>query len=358
MSVQENIKSCEGGVSSLKCRHFTGVFANNTSSSYSFSSPQRPCDVGGFDFLTPLPVDLHKYLYQQKFRYQEKAILSLIMLKGLWFKQHHCFDADRKTIQSIAKHLNISEPTLRRHIAQLKAINLIKKKDKKFFLCSTEKLMKFLGCNTEKHKIFNNGIARFKTAYIPLKTFSQNPQKAVEDTYLKRLESQQLYIIRKKVNKVLKTCNVNTKRKKAFTKATSVSMVDYIIDPKKYPHVSNYHKLLLPNDIINITANIQKQVVISCDKMAKTFNRKATQTGANRLKRCLIQRTRRLKHTGVKFNNRNELFNFRMANKGHFVGFKGVIFESLTSSFTSLVDEISYCSKAELNYLVLSNSKK
>ena len=355
MSKLENIEVCEDDVSSLECTHCIGLVAT-TSSSLTYSDPH--CEnSGGFEFLTPLPVELHKYLYQPKFRNLEKAVHTLLMIKGLWFKQEHIFASNKQTIISIAELTNQSTSTIRRHIAQLKAYNLIKKKNKHYHPCSTEKLMKFLGCNLEKNKKFNNGVARFKTAYIDLNTFNKNPQKAIEDVYLKRLEKQQLYIIRKKVNKILETCNVNPKAKRAFKNSTTTSMIDYIINPKQYPHVSKYQTMLIPNEVFHLVKNIQTQVVLSCKAMAAKFNRKAIQTGANKLKRCSISRKRRLKSTGVKFTNRNELFNFRMANKGHFIGFKGVIFESLTSSFNSSLNELEYSSGERDKAFGISYSK-
>jgi hypothetical protein len=355
MSKVKNIQVCEDGVSSLECTHYIGLVAT-TSSSLSYSDPH--CEnSGGFEFLTPLPVDLYKYLYQQKFRHLEKAIHTLVMIKGLWFKQEHQFAANKQTIISIAELTNQSEPTIRRHIAQLKANNLIKKRNKHYFPCSTEKLMAFLGCDTPKLKKFQDGKARFKTAYISLEAFNKNPQKNIEDVFLKRLEKQQLYIIRKKVSKILKTCNVKSKAKKTFKKSTKTSMIDYVINPKKYPHVSKYHTMLIPNEVSTLVKHIQTDVVLSCKAMAERFNRKAIQTGANKLKRCSVTRKRRLKSTGVKFKNRNELFNFRMANKGHFVGFKGVIFESLTSSFYSNLNELEYSSGLRNEAFDLSYSK-
>lgn len=355
MTLHKNIQECDGGDCSFTCSHCEELLAN-TSSSLSYSDPH--CEnSGGFEFLTPLPVNLYKYLYQPKFRHLEKAVHTLLMLKGLWFKQEHIFASNKQTIISIAELTNQSESTIRRHIAQLKAYNLIKKKNNYYHPCSTERLMKFLGCDIEKNKKFNNGVARFKTTYIDLNTFNKNPQKAIEDVFLKRLEKQQQYIIRKKVRKILETCNVNRKAKKAFKKSTNTSMIDYIINPKQYPHVSKYNTMLIPNEVFHLVKNIQTQVVLSCKAMASKFNRKATQTGANKLKRCSITRKRRLKSTGVKFANRNELFNFRMSNKGHFIGFKGVIFESLTSSFNSSLNELEYSSGLGSKAFRLSYSK-
>ena len=57
----KNIKVCDDDVSSLESKHSLGFWIAPTSSSYSYSDPQRYCNVGGFDFYA-IGVLLFSYL--------------------------------------------------------------------------------------------------------------------------------------------------------------------------------------------------------------------------------------------------------------------------------------------------------
>jgi hypothetical protein len=278
-----------------------------------------------------IPIQLHEFLFHEKNRHLEKAVLTFLMLKSMPFREagiiHH-FNIQKKTI---AQGCQISVPTLERHIRQLKDIGLINNINKHTLqLRSYDLLLSKLDPIKQK-------INYSRKKYVgSLKEFASNKLSFLTELFLANHKKQQHHQIRKQVRNIVSESIIKRSGAKKYKRMFKSNLVDDCIEyiQSEQLNLKTRISTFLSEEQINKIKDVDTDNNLSCFGIANYFNRKSAHTGSRRFKNTKAV-SRKSRNVLVMTNaSLRALYEIRDANEGFFFLKKGSIFKKRVFAYT------------------------
>lgn len=242
---------------------------------------------------TSIPTQLNSAFFKAENSEIEKSVLMFLALKSLEFRRSGYIHNYTSRLQEIAKSINCSESTLRRRVAELKRIGLVKAHNKKHLsLRSYARLC----------ELYN--IKDTRRYYLPLDTFLEKPRFILEAMALAKTIAQQQYKINAKINGAInkdqrrnnKTRRIIQSRLNQFHSRNGISLIEAIEQLNLNLRTKESFDSYIDQQQLS---SINSKTALSCIGMAKLINRRSGITGSKRLRKMasmhLITREHRYK---------------------------------------------------------------
>lgn len=232
---------------------------------------------------TVIPIALPTKIFLPQYREMEKAALFFLSLKSLRFRNSGFIKNYRSKIKEIGNELDCSEATVRRRIAELKAIGLVSFHGKSIALRSYQKFCDIFDIKANR---------RF---YIDLSEFIKNPRAVLEYMALNTNINQQNHVVKKKVISVFgnrqrrnnSTGRIAAERIRESSELMGYSVLDAIEQINLGVRTESSFSTILNNDKTQAIKSIKSKSAMSCLGMAKLIGRQSGSTGSKRLKRMV-----------------------------------------------------------------------
>lgn len=275
-------------------------------------------------------------------------MLTFLMLKAFPFRESGIIHHKQKQLPQIAKTINVSYPTLMRHISQLKKLGLVQQLSKNTLrLASYNKMLDKLDGTTNKK--WNQ-----KKQVYSLEKFAINPLKELQHLFLHEHQKNQRHAIRKKIRAILSESTIKSRAIHKYKRKFNSLIIE---DCEKYIQYGlNQEKLsyLLSDSEFNKLKTIDVETCISCFSMANYFNRKSAQTGSKRLRQLDIERNHRMKLVSNKKATLKELDFLKENFNGFFMLINGFLYRKLSSSYQINAD-VCYRRSSVTGYSMCEN---